>query len=158
MDGGDVTGATPQVVCLLSGRSRDMVGQHSLGSFFMQGGVIMYPLFLIAAVVVGYGIRATLRLRDFAGGPDPRLEAAIDGVLFWGIFAVVLGVLGTLIGIVQAAQAIELAGGVHAALAWGGIRVSLPPTIFALLLFGASALVWFALRSGYSRRRAVPVR
>jgi hypothetical protein len=135
-----------------------MVWGQSLWSFLVQGGVIMYPLFLIAAVVIGYGVRATQRLRTFAGSPDPRLESAIDAVLFWGIFAVVLGVIGTLLGIVQAAQAIELAGGVHAALAWGGVRVALPPTIFALFLFGAAALAWFALRSGYSRRVTLPAR
>jgi hypothetical protein len=135
-----------------------MIWGQSLWSFLMQGGVIMYPLFLVAAVAIGYGVRATLRLRRFAGGRDLRLESAIDGILFWGVFAVVLGVLGTLLGIVQAAQAIELAGGVDSALAWGGVRLSLPPTIFALLLFGAAALAWFALRSGYSRRTTAPVR
>jgi hypothetical protein len=135
-----------------------MAWEQSLWSFLMQGGVIMYPLFLVAAVVVGYGVRATQRLRDFAGNPDPRLESAIDAVLFWGFFAIVLGLLGTLLGIAQAAQAIQLAGGVDPALAWGGIRVSLPPTIFALLLFAVAALAWFALRSGYSRRTALFVR
>jgi hypothetical protein len=129
-----------------------MVWHESLGSFLMSGGVIMYPIFIVAIVVIGYAVAAARRVRAVAGSADPRLEATIDGVLFWGIFAVVLGVLGTLLGIVQAAQAIELAGGVDARLAWGGVRVALPPTIVALVIFGAAALAWFALRGGYSRR------
>jgi hypothetical protein len=100
---------------------------ESFGSFLAQGGFIMYPLYAAGAAVVGYAVSAALRLRERpataaagATAPDPRLEATIDGVLFWGVFAVVLGVLGTLVGIVQAARAIELAGSVQASLAWGG--------------------------------------
>jgi biopolymer transport protein ExbB/TolQ len=129
-----------------------MIFQESLGSFFVSGGVMMYPLFAVAVAALGYALAAGRRLRQNAGGPDPRLESAIDAVLFWGSFGVVLGLLGTLIGIVQAARAIELAGGVEARLAWGGIRVSLPPTIFALFIFGIAALAWFFLRSRYARR------
>jgi biopolymer transport protein ExbB/TolQ len=135
-----------------------MVFHESLGSFLMSGGVMMYPLFAVAAAAIGFAVVAGRRLRQHAGAPDPRLESAIDAVLFWGSFGVVLGLIGTLIGIVQAAQAIELAGGVEARLAWGGIRVSLPPTIFALFVFGIAALTWFFLRYGYSRRTGAVAR
>jgi biopolymer transport protein ExbB len=102
----------------------------------------------------GYGITAARSLRS-ASGPDPRLEARIDGVLFWGGFGVVLGIIGSLIGVVQAARIIEAAGGVvEPILIWGGIRVALTSTIVALLVFGLAALAWFALRRGYARRRA----
>jgi hypothetical protein len=114
----------------------------------------MYPLLAVTAAVVGYSIAAARGLRS-ASGPDPRLEATIDGVLFWGGFGVVLGLIGTLIGIVQAALAIEAAGGVvEPILIWGGIRVALSSTIVALPLFGLAALAWFGLRRGYTRRRA----
>jgi hypothetical protein len=79
--------------------------------FFRDGGLIMYPLFAVTVAVIGYSVAAARGLRS-ASGPDARLEATIDGVLFWGGFGVVLGVIGSLIGIVVAAQAIEAAGGV----------------------------------------------
>jgi hypothetical protein len=121
---------------------------------FSQGGVIMYPLLAATAAVIGYGVAAARGLRS-ATGPDPRLEATIDGVLFWGAFGVVLGVIGSLIGIVQAARIIEAAGGVvEPILVWGGIRVALTSTIVALPVFGLAALAWFALRRGYARRQA----
>jgi hypothetical protein len=119
---------------------------------FRQGGFMMYPLVAVTAAVIGYSISAARGLRS-ASGPDPRLEATIDGVLFWGGFGVVLGVIGTLVGIVHAAHAIEAAGGVvEPILIWGGLRVALSTTIVALPVFGVAALTWFALRRGYARR------
>jgi hypothetical protein len=120
---------------------------------FRQGGLIMYPLAAATLAVIGYSVFAARGLR-MAAGPDPRLEATIDGVLFWGGFSVLLGVIGTLIGVVQAAQAIEWAGGAEASLVWGGIRVALSSTIVALLVFGVASLTWFVLRRGYAQRQA----
>lgn len=118
-----------------------------------DGGFIMYPLLAVTAAVIGYSVSAARALRS-ASGPDPRLEATIDGVLFWGGFGVVLGVIGSLIGIVQAARIIEAAGGiVEPILIWGGIRAALSSTIVALPVFALAALAWFALRRGYARRR-----
>ena len=120
---------------------------------FRQGGLIMYPLLAATVAVLGYGVAAVRGVRT-ATGSDPRLEATIDGVLFWGGFSVVLGLIGTLVGVVQAAQAIELAGGAEPLLVWGGIRVALSSTILAMLVFGVASIVWFALRRAYARRRA----
>jgi hypothetical protein len=113
---------------------------------FRDGGYIMYPLLAVTVAVIGYSVSAARGLRS-ASRPDPRLEATIDGVLFWGGFGVVLGVIGSLIGIVQAARIIEAAGGaVEPILIWGGIRAALSSTIVALPVFGLAALVWFVLR------------
>ena len=119
--------------------------------FIAQGGFFMYPLLLIAVVVVALGGWAATRLPR-ADGPDPVLETGIDATLFWGGWAVLLGLLGTLGGLYQAAGAIERAGAVGPALIWGGIKVALTTTLFGLAIFIIAALVWFGLRSWYRRR------
>jgi hypothetical protein len=56
-----------------------------------------------------------------------------------------LGVLGTVVGIAVAAQAVEMVGEVHATLVWGGVKVALLPTIWGALILAISAVVWYVL-------------
>jgi hypothetical protein len=67
-------------------------------------------------------------------------------ILFWGGFAMITGVLGTLVGIVVSAQSVEMAGSVSTALVWGGIKVAMLSSAFGTLVFAASGLLWFALQ------------
>lgn len=125
-----------------------------MSDLVVAGGPMMYPLVLIALVVLALGVWMTLRVRRVTA-PDPGLETGIDATLFWGAWAGLVGVLGTLVGVYQAAGSIQGAGEVSASLAWGGIRVALITTLFGLIIFAVAALAWFGLRSWY--RRAVGV-
>jgi len=120
-------------------------------SFFAEGGFFMWPLLAIAVLIAVLAVWSGLRMRD-ADGPDPMLETGIDAVLFWGGWGVVVGLLGTFGGIYQAAGAISRAGEVSAALVWGGIKVALTTTLFALLIFSIAALIWLGLRVAYRRQ------
>jgi biopolymer transport protein ExbB/TolQ len=118
---------------------------------FQQGGIMMYPLLLIGAGVLFLAGQTAWRLRH-GTATAAEVERPLQGVLFWGIFSVVLGLLGTTIGMIQAAQAIQLAGRVEPLLVWGGIGVMLVTLIFGLLIFLLSALLWFVLRQWSWRR------
>ena len=109
-------------------------------------GVIRYPLSFSVLVMVALALLAALRLLDGEARTDLRTKAWIDAVLFWGGFALVTGVLGTIVGVIVAAQAIEAAGAVNSTLVWGGIKVALLSTAVGILAFAAGALVWFALQ------------
>ena len=116
----------------------------------MDGGYMMWPLLAIALVVAGLAIKVGVQLRTQSGA-DPVIETGIDATLFWGGWALLLGLLGTFVGIYQAAGAISRAGEVSAALVWGGIKVALTTTLFGLTIFIVAALVWFGLRTWYRR-------
>lgn len=115
-------------------------------NFITEAGVTSYPILLCAALTVGLAIRGFLRLGR-GEAADPRTATGIDAVLFWGAFGAVVGLLGTLGGIAQAAGAIERAGGVDAGLAWGGLRIALHPLLMGLLIFSVALLLWFTLRT-----------
>jgi hypothetical protein len=122
-------------------------------TFFREGGVIMYPLVLVTLVVAVLAVRAWLRLRS-GEVSQATLGTGIDAVLFWGAYAAVLGVLGTLVGISQAAAAISQAAEVSPPIVWMGIRIALSTTIYGLLVFAIALLLWFGLRHGHRRRLA----
>lgn len=118
---------------------------------WQQIGIIRFPLAFCLLAVLGLGIYSLRRLSAAEGVPPVETGTWIDSVLFWGGFAFITGVLGSLIGVVVAAQAIEDGGGgVSQALIWGGLKVSMLSSVVGTLILAVSALIWFAL---HFRRR-----
>lgn len=109
-------------------------------------GFIRYPLALSVLIVLVLTAYSAARL--FRGGAtaDPMTKTWLDAILFWGGFALVTGVLGTLVGIVVAAQSIEAAGAVSSTLVWGGVKVALYSSVFGLLVLATASLLWFGLQ------------
>lgn len=121
--------------------------------WFLEGGSFMW--FVLGAGVAGL-ILAVDAGRKVRGGTTgaARLRAEIDGVLFWGGFASVLGLIGTLGGVAVMARALEQAGGAAPSLIWGGFRVALIPTAFGLAVLAFCLLAWYGLRAALRRGRA----
>lgn len=62
-----------------------------------------------------------------------------------GTFALITGILGQLMGLIGAFDAIELAGGVAQGLLAGGLKVSTIPTIYGILIYMISLILWFVV-------------
>jgi hypothetical protein len=95
---------------------------------------------------VGLALWSSARLFRAGASPDLHTKAWVDAILFWGAFAVISGVLGTLVGIIIAAQSIEAAGSVSTSLVWGGIKLAMLSSAFGTLILGFASLIWFALQ------------
>jgi hypothetical protein len=108
-------------------------------------GFIRWPLTFSLLAVIGLTALSLYRLYKPGAWGDQRTRVWLDAILFWGAFATVSGVLGTVVGIVLAAQSIEAAGEVSTTLLWGGIKVALLSSVFGLLILATSSLVWFGL-------------
>ncbi len=77
-------------------------------NLFREGGVMMWPLLILAVAVVVLSVRGWMRVSRVEG-PDPVVETGVDAVVFWGAWSVILGFLGTIVGIYFAAGAISVA-------------------------------------------------
>lgn len=114
--------------------------------WFLSGGVPMW--LVLGAGLAGLGLAVDAGRKVIGGAADAAgLRAEVDGVLFWGGFASVLGVIGTLVGVALTARYVEQAGDASADVIWGGIRVALIPTVFGLLVLAVCLLAWYGLRS-----------
>lgn len=109
-------------------------------------GFMRWPLFFSFLAVVILALWSAIRLFRPGATPDLRTKAWLDAILFWGGFALISGVLGTLVGIIIASQAIEAAGEVSTTLVWGGIKVALLTSAFGAMILGFAALLWFVLQ------------
>lgn len=120
--------------------------------FFQEMGFIAYPLTIVAVFLVIEVVRATRAVLTDEGASASATSARIHPVLLWGVLAAVLGVLGTVIGVYQAAEAISRAGAATPTLVWGGIKVVLGSTIVGMLLLGISSIAWLGLQFENGRR------
>jgi hypothetical protein len=79
-------------------------------------------------------------------GKDTSKQMDVSSVLQLGIFAAVFGIFGQCIGLFQAFMAIEEAGDISPAMIFGGLKVSMITTLYGLLIFLISFLIWFGLK------------
>jgi hypothetical protein len=109
-------------------------------------GFMRYPLAFCFFAVLALALWSALKVFKPGASPEPTIKAWIDAILFWGGFAVICGVLGTLIGIILASQSIEAAGEVSPVLVWGGIKWAFLTSVFGILILAFAALSWFGLQ------------
>lgn len=118
---------------------------NGIFDIFASGGFIMWPMLIIAIAILVQAARAGTALRGRAD-VTAAAERRTGSVLFWGFMALLLGLIGTFVGIALVAAAVQSAGGISPALAWGGVGVALIPTLFGLAILFVAGLLWFLLR------------
>lgn len=119
-----------------------------MSTFLAEMGVMRWPLLVAGAFMCLQIARAAWRiLRGGDGGAVP-----LHAVLIWGALCALLGVLGTVVGLSNAAAAIERAGAVSAGVVWGGVRVALTTTVAGFCLLTVAVTAWLALSFVRSRR------
>jgi hypothetical protein len=109
-------------------------------------GFIRWPLTFSFLWVAILALWSAFRLFRAGAEPDLHSKAWVDAILFWGGFAFITGILGTLVGMIIASQAIEAAGDISTRLVWGGIKVSLLSSALGAMILGLAGLLWFVLQ------------
>ena len=109
--------------------------------WFLSGGIIMWPLLALALGVIAQAVRAAFELRR-----DPAADRRVLSlILFWGVMAVLVGALGTVVGVIIVASNVSAAGGATAGLIWSGVGVSLISLAAGILIFLLAAFLWLVL-------------
>lgn len=125
-------------------------------AYFIRGmGVFFYPMLVIAAAVVVLVVRKAVDLGGAKELPPYRLEKGLHAILFWGIVALLVGVLGQHTGMYNALSVISRASELSPQVIAMGLAQAISTTIFGLLILIVAAIAWFVL---YARWRALTVR
>ena len=117
-------------------------------SFFESLGFIQYPIWIVLILMLVQIVRATV---DLVRPGAPAVGLRIHSILIFGALAACLGVLGSLVGVWLAAEAISRAGEVSSSLVWSGIQVALGSSIVGLLILGFASVAWLALQYAAAR-------
>ena len=115
-------------------------------ALFNDIGFVRWPLLFSLMAVITLTLWSTGRLVRGGAEADLTTKASLDAVLFWGGFALLTGILGTVLGIILAAQSVEAAGAVSSTLLWGGIKISLLSAALGFMIMVVAALAWFPLQ------------
>jgi hypothetical protein len=113
-------------------------------SLFHQGGVLfmsIVSLGLVSALVFSVSSATKIFLQKV----DDRtaIQQSIDLIKSSGLFAVVTGILGQLIGVYSAFGSIEEVGTVSPEILVSGLKISSICTIYGLMIYALSLLAWF---------------
>jgi hypothetical protein len=119
-------------------------------SLLRDGGLFFTgPIAFAAFLVLGLTVKKSIDLFGPAPHTPAELERGLPAILALGIGAFVFGVLGQVLGLMQAFNAIEAVGDISPALLAGGLKVSMIPTMLGLCTMFVAGSVWFVLRSRY---------
>lgn len=120
---------------------------------FKRGGFAMFPLALIVLVLLAILVRTSWQLTRNGRSNATAIQSGLDGLLFWGGFAVVIGVLGSAIGYHKAMASIVARGLVNPQALWMGSAEGLVSSIAGMLALGAAGALWFLLRWRFLKDR-----
>lgn len=126
-----------------------------MGSNWEALGFVRWPMTLCFLAVVLLGFWAALKLFRPEASPELRTKAWLDGVLVWGFLAFLSGILGGVVGIILAIQAIEAEGRVVGTAMAPGIKMTLLSLAFGTMILGFALLLWYVLQLRWRLRQAV---
>jgi biopolymer transport protein ExbB/TolQ len=116
--------------------------------FFLQAGPLIWPIALLSLVILGLALWNAIALLTGRSRSYARRRQSVDGVLFWGGVAALLGFLGQWLGIARMTEAIARAGIVSPTAIAIGISESLLTPISGMAVLTVAAFCWFFLRLG----------
>ena len=85
---------------------------HDMEMLWEQMGFIRWPISFAALMIAALSLYSTAQVYKPGAWANLKTKVFIDGVLFWGGFAVVAGLLGSVLGVIISFQSIEQAGAV----------------------------------------------
>ena len=119
--------------------------------FIQQMGKFGILLIVLSAVIAALAIKKTVDLFARKNLGRHQLESGLHGILFWGVIAGVLGVLGQISGIYNALHAIIRATEISPRVIFMGVAESFTTTLYGLTTLVLSAVIWFGLYTRYKK-------
>ncbi|MBS2098160.1 MotA/TolQ/ExbB proton channel family protein [Carboxylicivirga linearis] len=110
--------------------------------FFMGG-----PLFMSVLTLLLLGIVAWM-IYHYTVAKHSTVEKKLRYLKYGksiGLYALITGILGQLIGFYDAFSAIEKMGSVSPAMVFAGIKVSMITTLYGMIIYIISLILWFVL-------------
>ena len=120
--------------------------------FFMEGGPIFMGLLtiMLGIIIILSVIAVSLLISKKAAGL-PSFRQRLVYIKSLGLFTMILGVLGQLMGLTEAFGAIQLASDVSPAIVAGGLKVSMYTTLYGIVIYLITILIWLGLDNWYNR-------
>ncbi len=120
--------------------------------YFMEGGplfmgILTFILLIILVMTVYYAV--IILKKDEK--PDGKFLSRLGYIKNTGLFAMVFGVFGQLLGLYQAFSVIQKVGDISPAILAGGLKISMLSTLYGIIIYMISWLLWIILNVIYNK-------
>jgi hypothetical protein len=120
--------------------------------FYMGGPLFMGILTLLLIVLLVLTVVFTLSVATGKASGQTNFGHRLTYLKSLGLFTMITGILGQLIGLMMAFSAIEQAADISPAIIAGGLKVSMISTLYGLFIYLLSILIWFVLDLWYHKK------
>lgn len=120
--------------------------------FVMGGSLFMGILTILLVIILATSIYFGLSIASGKAGEKSNFSHRLTYLKSLGLFTMITGILGQLIGLTEAFKAIEAAMDISPAIMAGGLKVSMITTLYGIIINLLSILIWFLLDLWYHKK------
>ena len=111
----------------------------------MGGPLFMGIISILCLVMLIVSIVFLLKIVSGKSEANPSFTHQLAYIKSLGLFTMITGILGQLIGLMMAFSAIEKVGDVSPQIMVGGLKVSMITTLYGIAVYLLSIIIWFLL-------------
>jgi hypothetical protein len=120
--------------------------------FYMGGTLFMGILTTLLVIMLATSVYFFVRISSGKAAGISNFSHKLSYVKSVGLFTMITGILGQLIGLLEAFKAIEQVGDISPAILAGGLKVSMITTLYGIFIYLFSILIWFLLDLWYNKK------
>jgi putative Mn2+ efflux pump MntP len=120
--------------------------------FVMGGTLFMSLLTILLVIMLAVAIYFAITITSGKASEKKNFKEQLRYVKSLGLFTMITGILGQLIGLFSAFTAIESAGDVSPAMLAGGLKVSMITSLTGIVIYLISIVIWFLLDLYYQKK------
>lgn len=120
--------------------------------FVMGGSLFMGILTILLVIILATSIYFGLSIVSGKAEEKKNFSHRLTYLKSLGLFTMITGILGQLIGLTEAFKAIEAAMDISPAIMAGGLKVSMITTLYGIIINLLSILIWFLLDLWYHKK------
>jgi hypothetical protein len=113
--------------------------------FIMGGTLFMSILTILLVIIVAVSVYFAVTIASGKAKGKENFSHQLKYVRSLGLFTMITGILGQLVGLFSAFTAIEAVEDISPAILAGGLKVSLITTLTGIVIYLISIIIWFLL-------------
>lgn len=113
--------------------------------FVMGGSLFMSILTILFVIIAAVSVYFAVTIASGKATGKANFSHQLKYVKSIGLFTMITGILGQLIGLFMAFTAIEAANDISPAIMAGGLKVSMITSLTGIFIYMISIIIWFLL-------------
>ena len=119
--------------------------------FVMGGSLFMSILTILLVIIVAVSVYFAISIANGKAADKESFRYQLRYIKSLGLFTMITGILGQMIGLFSAFIAIEAAGDISPAMIAGGLKISMITSLTGIIICLISIAIWFLLDLWYQK-------